>query len=236
MEKRTKILLLPVGSYEQHGTFLPLETDIKIAEYMAERLANEIEECCVLPVIPFGMADEHNGFSGTISVSMQSAVAYWMDILQSISRNQKNIELVIIINGHGGNQSTLEAVCSQMNYNNSGPRFVSLHVFQPQARELAAQLFGAFSAHADSVETSVYAVIDSSMEDGVYLDSDIQISKSQALTLFPTKMIADNGIITKKDKIVVQKEWGKKVIEESIREMKEQCEKYMELILQMHLK
>ena len=50
--KKTDFAILPVGSLEQHGPHLPFNTDVLIAEYLAEHLegnrclANGISEIC----------------------------------------------------------------------------------------------------------------------------------------------------------------------------------------------
>ncbi len=63
--------LLPVGSIEQHGPHLPLDTDAFDADY----LAKDVAEACsdpkplVFPLIPYGVSYHHEDFSGTISVT-----------------------------------------------------------------------------------------------------------------------------------------------------------------------
>jgi len=225
-----EVLILPIGSYEQHGPVLPPDTDIKIATAVAQELSKRVENAEVLPVIPFGMAAEHDGFQNTISISMQSAMAYWLDVLQSISNNMQQLDMVVIVNGHGGNQAMLETICSQMNYTTSGPRFAVFHVFQPSARKIAEKEFGAFSAHADSVETSVYAALVPEFKERVLQTFKTEAVNRHCLKLYPTRKISKDGIISKLSTVCIDEEVGKRVIESSLQDMVNRISAYLEII------
>ncbi len=101
------IALLPVGSIEQHGPHLPLDTDAFDAEYLAHKVA---EACSsppplVLPLISYGISYEHNSFKGTIDIRNQTLSNLVYDIGMSVARN--GICKLVIINGHGGNVPAL---------------------------------------------------------------------------------------------------------------------------------
>lgn len=101
------IALLPVGSIEQHGPHLPLDTDAFDAEYLAKRIA---EMCShpkplVLPLISYGVSYEHDEFKGTVSISNDTLSYLIYDIGLSVAKN--GIKKLVIINGHGGNNPTL---------------------------------------------------------------------------------------------------------------------------------
>lgn len=77
-EKRFReidIALLPVGSTEQHGTHLPLDTDTFDAERLAKDVASAFPDPkpIVLPVIPYGVSYHHMDFSGTLSITNERA-------------------------------------------------------------------------------------------------------------------------------------------------------------------
>ncbi|MBC8492437.1 MAG: creatininase family protein, partial [Chloroflexi bacterium] len=71
--KETDIVIVPVGSTEQHGPHLPLATDTiqatEIAKRTVVRLAEEGIKVVAGPTIPFGVAPYHMSFSGTITLS-----------------------------------------------------------------------------------------------------------------------------------------------------------------------
>jgi mycofactocin system creatininase family protein len=105
--KEVDVALLPVGSVEQHGPHLPLDTDAFDALYLARRIA---EACSnpkplVFPLIPYGVSYEHEEFKGTISVSNDTLSRMIYEIGMSAARN--GIRKLVIINGHGGNTPAL---------------------------------------------------------------------------------------------------------------------------------
>jgi creatinine amidohydrolase/Fe(II)-dependent formamide hydrolase-like protein len=113
--KEVDIALLPVGSTEQHGLHLPLDTD----SFDAENLAISVAEQCsdpkplVLPLIPYGVSYHHEHFPGTLSISNETLAKMVYEIGISVSRN--GIKKIIIINGHGGNTPSLKFAAQMIN-------------------------------------------------------------------------------------------------------------------------
>ena len=62
------ILVVPVGSCEQHGPHLPLHTDTVIATALARALAERRDDCVVAPALTITASGEHQGFAGTLSI------------------------------------------------------------------------------------------------------------------------------------------------------------------------
>jgi creatinine amidohydrolase/Fe(II)-dependent formamide hydrolase-like protein len=113
--QQVDIALLPVGSIEQHGPHLPLDTDAFDANYLALRVA---EACSnpkplVLPNIPYGVSYHHDEFKGTVSISNDALAKLVYDIGMSISHN--GIKKLVIINGHGGNSPALNHAAQMIN-------------------------------------------------------------------------------------------------------------------------
>ena len=92
--------VLPVGSFEQHGRFLPLTTDSLVATAIAERIAEDYR-LFRLPAVTFGCSHEHAGFAGTVSISPTTLYAVVNDVAASLAN--AGIPRLVIINGHGGN-------------------------------------------------------------------------------------------------------------------------------------
>lgn len=101
------IALLPVGSIEQHGPHLPLDTDAYDAEYLARQVARSCSKPrpLVLPLIPYGISYEHDDFKGTVSITNDTLSRLVYDIGINTARN--GIKKLVIINGHGGNTPAL---------------------------------------------------------------------------------------------------------------------------------
>jgi creatinine amidohydrolase/Fe(II)-dependent formamide hydrolase-like protein len=113
--REVDIALLPVGAIEQHGPHLPLDTDAWDADYLAQRVAAECSEPkpLALPLIPYGVSFHHEDFPGTIGVSNDALAKMVYDVGMSCARN--GITKLIIINGHGGNQPTLQFAAQMIN-------------------------------------------------------------------------------------------------------------------------
>lgn len=108
---RGGLLVLPVGSLEQHGPHLPLDTDTRIAAALADDLAHRRPDAVLAPAVPYGASGEHEGFPGTVSAGSEGLAAYLVEVLRSASRT---FGRVLLVNGHGGNTETLERVLTRM--------------------------------------------------------------------------------------------------------------------------
>ena len=97
------ILVVPVGSCEQHGPHLPLHTDTVIATALARLLADRRDDCVVAPAVAVGASGEHQGFAGTLSIG-NGAMA---DVLTELVRSADWARGVVFVNGHGGNASAI---------------------------------------------------------------------------------------------------------------------------------
>ncbi|MEX0766883.1 MAG: creatininase family protein, partial [Microthrixaceae bacterium] len=64
----SSLLLVPLGSCEQHGPHLPLDTDLRIASWLCQQLAQSIPSVVIAPPIGIAASGEHQGFSGTLSI------------------------------------------------------------------------------------------------------------------------------------------------------------------------
>lgn len=100
----TNIIIIPFGSYEQHSRHMVLSTDSIIAEYIATELSYRLNAVS-LPVITYGVSEVHLSFNGTIAISKINYYNYVKDILTSLKK--ENINLIVMINGHGGNYGAL---------------------------------------------------------------------------------------------------------------------------------
>lgn len=99
------LVILPIGSNEQHGPQNPLGTDFLIAEAIAEELAKRTGFAS-LRCIPYGVSFHHMHFPGTIAVDEFIFMNYVYEVLKSLSK--WNVKKVLIINGHGGNLGSLQ--------------------------------------------------------------------------------------------------------------------------------
>jgi creatinine amidohydrolase len=99
---RQPVVLLPFGTVEDHGHHLPLNTDnIIVEELCLEAALRAPGELLVMPLIPYGLNEHHMDFPGTISIDMQTLLAYVSDAAISVARH--GFSHVLVVNGHGSN-------------------------------------------------------------------------------------------------------------------------------------
>jgi creatinine amidohydrolase/Fe(II)-dependent formamide hydrolase-like protein/7-cyano-7-deazaguanine synthase in queuosine biosynthesis len=113
--KEIDVALLPVGSIEQHGPHLPLDTDAFDADYLARRVAEACSDPkpLVLAPISYGVSYHHADFTGTVSISNDTLAKMVYEIGMSLSHN--GVKKLVIINGHGGNSPALNYAAQMIN-------------------------------------------------------------------------------------------------------------------------
>jgi creatinine amidohydrolase len=148
------VAVLPVGSFEQHGPYLPLVTDTLIATAIAAAIAGHHPNAFQLPAITYSCSHEHAAFPGTVSVSATTLSAIIADITESLAHH--GITALIIVNAHGGN-AVLTNVAQQANLH--GPLRVGLYPSREDWAEtrVAARISSSThdDMHAGELETSV---------------------------------------------------------------------------------
>src|SRR5215471_7080458 len=90
--KASSILCLPMGSIEQHGPHLPLNTDGVIAEEMTRRIVarfGDEHDLWQLPLVPVGLSREHAWAPGTMSLTISGMAGYLRDLTSEILRSCK---------------------------------------------------------------------------------------------------------------------------------------------------
>jgi mycofactocin precursor peptide peptidase len=107
------VVLVPVGSVEQHGPHLPLDTDSVIADAVARRAAELADgvEVVVAPPIAYGASGEHQTFAGTSSIGIVAL----RTVLVELTRSMRTwADRVVYVNGHGGNLDAVEGAIGKL--------------------------------------------------------------------------------------------------------------------------
>jgi creatinine amidohydrolase len=97
--KKNDIVLVPVGSTEEHGPAAPLGLDTFVAIAMVEDAAQKTGVICT-PPIWFGDSTHHLAFPGTVSIRTEILAEYVKDVLRSLARH--GFKKIIVVNGHKG--------------------------------------------------------------------------------------------------------------------------------------
>ncbi|MCC7275757.1 MAG: creatininase family protein [Alphaproteobacteria bacterium] len=109
------IVIVPVGSLEQHGPHLPVEVDSMLGETVAQRTARlvaEKEPCLVLPMLWTGLSEHHMSFGGTITLDDVTFLAVLRCICRSIVRH--GFRRIVLLNGHGGNDNAMRMAADML--------------------------------------------------------------------------------------------------------------------------
>ncbi|MEL6940022.1 MAG: creatininase family protein [Cyanobacteria bacterium J06598_1] len=107
---RSRGIIFPIGSTEQHGPTGLIGTDAICAEVVAKGVG-EATGALVGPTINVGMALHHLAFPGSISLRPSTLIALIQDYVKPLARN--GFERFYFINGHGGNNASMKAAFSE---------------------------------------------------------------------------------------------------------------------------
>ena len=102
--KETRLVIVPVGSVEQHGHHLGVGADWMQAWEMSRRVG-EKTGYPVLPILPYGVSGHHKEFPGVITLSFHTYQKVVEEVLDCLAAN--GVKRVVFINGHGGNNGAI---------------------------------------------------------------------------------------------------------------------------------
>ena len=170
------IVVVPVGSFEQHGPHLPLDTDTRIAVAVAEHtLQNFPSDTFMLaPPLAISASDEHRGFAGTLSIGSEAFAASATALAQSAQWAKG----IVFVNGHGGNADAFHNISNTLN-----AQSIQHSIWSPPFQD-------GDDAHAGKTETSLLLHICPNV---VRTQKLVAGNTSDVKSLFP--IMRDKGII-----------------------------------------
>lgn len=144
------VCVLPFGIIEKHGPHLPLGTDLLDVRFAVAN-ATAQEYAVVFPPYYFGQIFEAQQQPGTVAYSLSTQLVLLQETVKEMARN--GCKKVVIVNGHGGNQSLLPLFAqSQL----AAPRDYVVYVVDLPRRDTAGRPHekSTIDLHAGETETS----------------------------------------------------------------------------------
>ena len=162
------MVVIPVGSTEQHGPHLPVQVDARLAAEVAKRAAARISEhqsVVVAPTLWCGLAEHHMAFGATITLDFATFHALIRCVCDSILRH--GFRRLALLNGHGGNIKALDVIAGELK-RELGARVVSATYWTVSGvasafREILDEQTSV--AHACEAETSMMLALEPGLVD-----------------------------------------------------------------------
>ena len=139
LDRAKTVLVIPLGSVEQHGHHLPLGTDTMLAHALAlsaaERMSGRV---VVLPPPWYGFSAHHMRFPGSITLSHKTMMAMVEDVVASLARH--GFTRIILLNGHGGNNGVVDVLASVLGNRHYGKMRIAGFTYFALAAAAIAEL------------------------------------------------------------------------------------------------
>jgi creatinine amidohydrolase len=159
--RKQPVVVLPVGSVEDHGLHLPLDVDNFIIGSIVEEAARRLDgEMLLLPPVPYGFETHHMDLPGTIDIRMENMLNFVLDITRSVAHHGFN--RILLADGHGSNMPILDLVARRTNLETDA--LCGAFIWPSLAKETIEQIRESEKpggmAHACELETSLYLYLD----------------------------------------------------------------------------
>jgi creatinine amidohydrolase len=157
---RNPVVVIPVGSVEDHGPHLPLDTDNFLISAICEEAAKRANGGILLmPLIAYGFETHHMDFPGTIDIHMEHMLHFVLDVTKSVARH--GFTRILLADGHGSNMPILDLVARRTIVETEAlcAPFLWPSLALNEIRGVRESGRGGMS-HACELETSVYLYLD----------------------------------------------------------------------------
>ncbi len=155
------LAILPVASTEQHGPHLGTGVDDVLCTEVCRRAGRKLLErgvpVVVAPTLWAGLAEHHVAFGGSFTLTLATYHALLRDLCRSILR--AGFTRIVIVNGHGGNMSALNALTTDLTRELDSP--IATTTYFLLAEEAFAEILEDQDAvlHACEAETSMMMAV-----------------------------------------------------------------------------
>lgn len=170
LAEQDAVVILPVGSIEQHGPHLPTMTDTRLGHEVALRAARKVagrRPIVVTPVLWSGLSEHHMPFGGTLTISPETFRGLLDDLITALTR--QGFRDILISNSHGGNIIALQQICDALSVTSPATLVLTTYPMEAgaQIKELLEDQNGV--QHACEAETAMMMACEGELVD----DSDL---------------------------------------------------------------
>ncbi|MBE3142774.1 MAG: creatininase family protein [Planctomycetes bacterium] len=167
--KEDAVVIIPVGSTEQHGDHLPVNTDASQCFTIAQRAAQAITEfpVLVLPMIWSGYSPMHMTYPGAITLKYHTFIELLTEV--AVAVHAHGFRKILFLNGHGGNESIIDSLRSKLaceeHVLSLGYTWWHIPQVAHEMKNLSQHDNGAIG-HAGEIETSIQLYLQPELVDG----------------------------------------------------------------------
>ena len=149
------VVIVPVGSIEQHGPHCPQDVDISIPFHLAIQSAAAIDEFPVIvaPPVSLGFTHYNMGEVGTITLSLETFIDVLCDVSRSLWAN--GFHRLILLNGHGGNEQPTWAAAVKLAEEDIWPVALTYWNMAPEELRAWSESDAGSIGHGGEWETSL---------------------------------------------------------------------------------
>ena len=220
MAENNAIVILPIGSVEQHGPHLPVGCDYLMATNVSEKIAEKLNEigkpCLVAPSLSVCNSTHHMSFAGSMTLRVSTYMALLRDYCVSIAKH--GFKKIVIVNGHGGNTAPTEAALIDINEELGFPVYFTGYWMSDDKAQTEILETQSGMIHACESETSMVLSYDETLVDPVYKQTKgnpgypLEVENNGILHTFHRMEIhTENGVMG--NSFMASKEKGDKMTE-----------------------
>ncbi|MFD4527738.1 creatininase family protein [Streptomyces sp. NPDC058470] len=187
-----QVAVLPVGSFEQHGAFLPLATDTLVACAIAREVAAAYP-VHLLPPVTMSCSHEHAAWPGTVSISSVTLHAVVRDIADSLRRS--GVDTLVVVNGHGGNYVLGNVVQESAGSGTRMALFPAMEDWETARERAGVETSLLSDMHAGEIETSILLHAHPELVRPGYETSDFLADDRRHLLTLGMSAYTESGVI-----------------------------------------
>jgi creatinine amidohydrolase len=152
--KKTKTIIFPFGTVEEHGNHLPLSTDTLIVYEALKRVVRK-RNVFLAPPVHYGVCTSTSRHPGTIGITSDTLRGLTDDLVRDAYR--KGLRNFFLISGHGGglHSSAMKEAAEILVEELKGIKIAVLCPYDLLYREISELAETPNDSHAGEIETSL---------------------------------------------------------------------------------